>query len=75
MATVWERVQEGTRQVADFQARLILSLLYLLFVVPIGLLARMAGDPLATGGGSGPHSFWRSRRSGTDSLRSARRQS
>jgi hypothetical protein len=40
------RWQEVAKRVGDFEARLILSVFYLLFVLPIGLVVRLFSDPL-----------------------------
>lgn len=44
---LWQRWQKVAKKIGDFQARLILSLFYILIVLPIGLIARMFSDPLA----------------------------
>ncbi|HLN88254.1 MAG TPA: hypothetical protein VK200_17370 [Candidatus Limnocylindrales bacterium] len=47
LKNLWQRWQKVAKQIGDFQARLILSLFYILIVLPIGLIARMFSDPLA----------------------------
>lgn len=75
MQTLWQRFKAGTQIIGDFQARLILSLLYLIFVLPIGLLARLGGNPLAPSTKSSPNSFWLPRQPQDENLGAARRQS
>jgi len=43
---LWLRWQRVAARIGDFQARLILSLFYIVFVLPIGLVARLFADPL-----------------------------
>ena len=42
----WERWKVIAQKIGDFQARLILGLLYFGLVGPIALLRRLAADPL-----------------------------
>ena len=47
LKNLWQRWQKVAKRIGDFQARLILSLFYILIVLPMGLIARMISDPLA----------------------------
>ena len=40
---VWKRVG---RKIGDFQARVLLTLIYAIFVLPFGLVVTLLGDPL-----------------------------
>jgi hypothetical protein len=48
--SVWRRAWEGWKRFAHafgvFQTRLIMLILYVLVVVPIGIVARLVSDPL-----------------------------
>jgi hypothetical protein len=41
--TVWKEI---ARRIGNFQARVILTLLYAIAVLPFGLIARLFSDPL-----------------------------
>ena len=64
----WVRV---AKKIGDFQARLILSLFYMLVIIPIGMIARMFADPL---GLKQKRAAWESKSSSTPRLDDARRQ-
>ena len=68
---LWQRWQKVAKQIGDFQARLILSLLYLLIVLPIGFIARIFSDPLALKKSS---VHWHAKASSPARLDEARRQ-
>lgn len=73
MGELWHKIKRGAQTVGDFQARLILTILYGLLVLPTGLISRLGGDLLE----SQPRrdgSFWRARPPEQTSLRPARRQ-
>ncbi len=46
---LWRRVKEFARKVGDFQARVILSLLYLVIIGPHALVGKFFTDPLRLG--------------------------
>jgi len=46
VARTWRTWSELTRCMGDFQARLVLTLLYFSWIAPFGLLLRLLGDPL-----------------------------
>ncbi len=46
---LWHRINECARKVGDFQARLILSLLYLVIICPHALVVKFFTDPLRLG--------------------------
>lgn len=79
MKNFWQKIKDGAQRVGDFQARLILSLLYYVLVVPIGLLTRLGGDSLharSMGRPAAPSSpsFWQTRPETDTTPRQARRQ-
>lgn len=45
-ARLWQRWKRVARRIADFQARLLLSVFYFLFFAPFALLVRWFSDPL-----------------------------
>lgn len=59
------------RIIGNFQARVILTIVYLILVVPIGLLRRAAGDPLKSGSTS---TGWAARTGRDPDPSSARKQ-
>lgn len=67
-----EAVRAGLRRVAEFQARLLLLLLYLGLVAPVGLLLRLVADPL--GRRRPASSNWRPRQAAAPTLEEAGRQ-
>ncbi len=62
------------RRVGDFQARLLLGLLYILFVLPVGLALRWSDDLLALRPNRRTGGFWQARPPHAAGLRHARRQ-
>ena len=47
---IWLRWKQIAGVIADFQARVILSLFYFIVVLPFGLAVRIFADPLAIRG-------------------------
>jgi len=45
---LWESWKRFGRRVGDFQARLVLTVLYFVIVAPFALVVRWGGDPLST---------------------------
>jgi hypothetical protein len=45
--SLWERWKRLAKTIGDFQARLILSVLYFVVVAPFALIVRFAADPLS----------------------------
>ncbi|RME62504.1 MAG: hypothetical protein D6790_06170 [Caldilineae bacterium] len=70
---MWKRIRHILHRIGDFQARLLLGLLYVIFVLPTGLIARLGGSLLDHHASTG-QSFWRSREPDSADLRHARRQ-
>jgi hypothetical protein len=70
---LWEAWKGIARKIGDFQARVLLSILYFIVVAPFALAVRWAADPLALKPGT--RRGWRVRSSGAvDRLLWARRQ-
>jgi hypothetical protein len=68
---LWQRWTRIAKKIGDFQARLILTLFYFIFIIPIGLIARMFADPLAL---KNTAAHWEKRASAPARLEDARRQ-
>jgi hypothetical protein len=43
---VWERWKKIAHAIGNFQARLLLTILYIILVLPFGLAVRLFADPL-----------------------------
>lgn len=74
MKRLWQKIKDGAQVVGDFQARLILSILYYLLVLPTGLIVKLSGDLLDAGSPRDTASYWQARPSDDTRLRPARRQ-
>ena len=46
MKKLWENWKKLAKKIGDFQARLILTILYFVIVAPFALIVRFAADPL-----------------------------
>ena len=73
MNEFWQKVKFWSHKVGDFQARLILTFLYGLLVLPTGLIARIGGDLLESNRQTAD-SYWRARPTPADTIRNAREQ-
>ena len=71
LKALWQGWQKVAKKIGDFQARLILTLFYFIFVIPIGLIARLFADPLALKKSS---AHWDKRESAPARMEDARRQ-
>ena len=73
MNNFWQKVKLWSNAVGDFQARVILTFLYGVLVLPTGLIARIGGDLLESQ--SQPvDSYWRARSTPAETIRTAREQ-
>ncbi len=70
---LWEAWKVLAHKIGDFQARLILGLLYFLLVGPIALVRRMVADPLGLRR-KARDSYWSPRPPTDGSLEAAQRQ-
>ena len=68
---IWQRWVNVSKKIGDFQARLLLSLFYLVLVCPFGLILRLFADPL---GLKKAPPDWTSKQSTPPRLEEARRQ-
>ena len=74
MNDFWQKVKHWSQVVGDFQARLILTFLYGVLVVPTGLIAKIGG-PLLDAKRAETASYWQPRPSDDEpSIRNARGQ-
>lgn len=74
MTIFWQKLKRWSHAVGDFQARLILTVLYGLLVLPTGLIAKIGGDLLEKRRGD-TVSYWQKRPTPNESVRGARGQS
>ena len=58
------------RRLGDFQARILISVVWILMVLPLGLAARLVSDPLNKRSKLG----WQPRKEGMDPSQTSRRQ-
>lgn len=72
--SLWARLQRWAHQLAEVQARILLTIIYALFVLPVGLIVRLTEDALSLRSPQGRSSHWRRWAGSSDSLRQARRQ-
>lgn len=70
---LWNRWKAIGQKIADFQARLILTLVYFIVVLPFGLLVRLLSDPLAVKNKSRT-TMWIPKHVDDPTLENARRQ-
>ncbi len=73
LARLWGRWKQFAQRVGDFQARLLLTLLYFLLLGPMGMVVRILRDPLRIKHAS-KTSVWIPKSEENDSLEIARRQ-
>ncbi|QLQ07809.1 MAG: hypothetical protein HZY76_18585 [Anaerolineae bacterium] len=71
----WENFKRTMRIIGDFQARIILTIMYAVLVLPMGLLLRPFLDPLHLRRPPQPASYWLDREPLDDTLEGARLQS
>lgn len=70
----WKKIEAGAKVVADYQAKIILSILYVLFAVPVGLVMWLTDDPLALRRPRQKGSYWHEKAGHDTGVRQARRQ-
>lgn len=73
LARLWSQWKLFARKVADFQARLLLTLIYFLILGFFGVVVRVFGDPLVIRRPA-PGSLWIPNAVESPSLEQARRQ-
>jgi len=67
----WQAWKVLARKIGNFQARVVLTLMYSILVLPFGLGVRLFGDPLRI---KKPPAQWRDRPDETFDMEWARRQ-
>jgi hypothetical protein len=72
LRAAWTHWKKIARAVGVVQTRILMVCLYLIFVLPVGVVARLRGDPLRLKRPTG--SNWTPRREEKASIESARRQ-
>ena len=72
--SLWDRLPRWAHQLAEVQARILLTIIYGLFVLPVGLIVRLTEDALALRPPQGRASHWRPWADSSADLRQARRQ-
>lgn len=72
--SIWQQIQNGAHRVADFQARILLTIIYVLFVLPVGLIVRLTEDGLGLRTARGDKSHWRPWSGNSDTLAQTRKQ-
>jgi hypothetical protein len=70
---IWNRWKPIAQVIGDFQARIILTLFYFIFVTPFGVVVRFLSDPLQLKRVSNA-SLWKVRQPLEPNLDDARRQ-
>ena len=71
LKSLWQWWERFARKLGEFQARLILSLLYILIVLPMGLALRLFSDPLRL---KKTAAHWQSKPGSPPCIEEARRQ-
>lgn len=74
MKAFWHKLKHWGKVVGDFQARLLLSILYALLVLPTGLIVKIGGDLLENRPPAPTTTYWKARPPESPLLRPARRQ-
>lgn len=72
--TLWQRIKKVSHTIGDFQARLLLTILYAIFIVPVGIALRFSDDVLQQRIRPEGGSFWQKKRTLDHDLSHARRQ-
>lgn len=72
--TFWERANRATKKIADFQAKVILTILYVVMALPTGLVVRISEDALSLRRQPDKTSHWHRRRTPNHTMHEARRQ-
>jgi hypothetical protein len=70
---LWSKWKPFAQKIGDFQARVILSVFYFIFVSPIGIIFKFADDSLRLQKPK-PNSYWINRGRTKPSLEDERRQ-
>lgn len=75
---IWEAWKRMARIIGNFQARVILTVLYVVLIAPLGLIVRLVSDPLhlrhKVPSNASPDTYWLPRLKPNDTPEEARRQ-
>ena len=71
---LWNRWKAFGQKIADFQARLILTLVYFIVALPFGVFVRLLSDPLAVKNQRSRETMWFPKNADEPTLENARRQ-
>lgn len=72
--TLWQRIQKIGHTIGDFQARLLLTVLYAVLIVPVGIALRFSEDTLQQRIRPSNGSYWQNKRPLDIDIHHARRQ-
>jgi hypothetical protein len=75
MRLFWQKTQQILHKIGDFQARLLLTLLYAVLILPVGVALRLSEDTLNACPKKNAGTYWQPRKELDSALRHARRQS
>lgn len=70
----WQQWQTIAHRIGDFQARLLLTVLYALFIAPVGFCWQWVEDPLRLHRPSQADGYWQKRETEQRTLRQTERQ-
>lgn len=74
LQTIWRAIEERSKKIADVQAKILLTLLYYLFVAPTGLVAQLSDDALRLRRPRRPVTHWQPKAPADATLAQARGQ-
>lgn len=72
---VWQNIERRSKKIADVQAKILLTVLYFVFVAPTGLVARLSDDALRLRRPRRTATHWQPKAAGDHTLAQAQRQS
>ena len=72
--SLWQRIQQIGHTIGDFQARLLLTVLYAIFIVPVGIAMRFSEDVLHQRVQPVNGSYWQKKPALDTNLHEAHRQ-
>lgn len=74
LQSAWRTLERRSKKLADLQARLLLTVLYYVFVAPTGLAARLSDDALRLHRPRRTATYWLPKTASDHTLGQARRQ-
>jgi hypothetical protein len=72
--TIWQNIEDHSKKIADIQAKILLTLLYYLFVAPTGFVARLSDDALRLRRPRRAVTHWQPKALADHTLKQAQRQ-